>query len=98
MFSQSQVFPIEDEIEVVMNPMMQGSRPTEDIRVGRKCCGCVGKGSGKQHASLGKFIDGGSLEMLGTVTAQPVRSKGVNGDEENIFSQFVGRQGNGSGD
>jgi len=75
-----------------MNSMMEGSSSQQNICVRRQSCRSIGKGPGKEDASLSKAVDVRRFGILASVTAQPVGSQSINSDEEQILLWFFPSQ------
>lgn len=72
--------------------MMQRSRPTKDVSMGRQSGRSMSECFGEHHAFFGKFINIRRLQMFGTVATQPVNPESIDRDEKNIqFGGFFSR-------
>ena len=84
MFSQSQKLVTDDEIRVVMDAVIKRCRTEKYVCMRRQSRRSVGKSSGEDNSFSCQAVYSGCLEVLRAVTAQPIRTKRIDGDEQNI--------------
>lgn len=82
--SQADEFRLDDEIGIVVDPMIKRRRAKKDAGVGGQSCWRVGKSPREDDALFEERVEVRCLEVSLAVETDPIGPEGINSDEEQV--------------